>query len=253
MKSQAISLKGLDKHVLLSTAIQAAELGAALLEKSKPEVLKDWDRDIKISADKEAHDLITNYLIDKTSIAVLSEEDDIHDFSKSLNWIVDPLDGSINFLRGIPNSAISIGLMDQGEPILGVVYDINRKETFSGIVGEGSYLNNRKVFVSGTQEKSKAIMMTGFPAGGNFSKESIAEHISFIQSFKKIRLIGSAALSLAYVAAGRADLYYEKDIRIWDVAAGIALVKAAGGKYRISVIDECGKCEVFCSNPPLFS
>jgi myo-inositol-1(or 4)-monophosphatase len=253
MKSGVTKLEESDRKVLLDIAIQAAKMGGDLLEKNNPKVLRDWDKDIKISADIEAHNLIVNYLKGETSFPVLSEEDKIHDFSEVLKWVVDPLDGSLNFLRGIPNYAVSIGLMDRGEPVLGVVYDICRKEIFSGIVGNGAYLNDEEILVSNTEERSKAVIMTGFPAGANFSTESITKYISFVQSFKKVRLIGSAALSLVYVAAGRADVYYEKGIRIWDVAGGIAIVKAAGGKCRVSLPDKEGKCEVFCSNSSLFS
>ena len=191
----------------------------------------------------------------KSVILILSEEDDKHDFifSTNLKWIVDPLDGSINFLRGIPSCAVSIGLIKDGEPILGVVYDFNREEMFSGIVGEGAWLNGRDIYISKVREKSEAIIMTGFPSYTDYSTEALDKYISMVQSFKKIRLIGSAALSLAYVASGRADAYYEKDIKIWDVVAGLALVKSAGGNYTNIKIDKEGKCTAYASNMEILS
>ncbi len=90
--------------------------------------------------------------------------------------------------------------------------------------------------------------MTGFPSYTDYASEALHSYISLVQGYKKVRLIGSAALSLAYVASGRADVYYEKDIKIWDVAAGLAIVKAAGGKYRLGPIDTEGRCEVSADN-----
>ena len=95
--------------------------------------------------------------------------------------------------------------------------------------------------------------MTGFPSYTNYSTEALTEYVLKVQSFKKVRLIGSAALSLTYVASGRADAYYEKDIKIWDVVAGLALVRAAGGKYSNTEMGEEGKCKVFASNKYLYN
>lgn len=229
---------------LLSIAEESARSVGVFLKSYRATVIKDWDKDIKIDADREAHTMILEKLRE-TGIAILSEEDLVHDFSGEIKWIVDPLDGSVNFLRGIPQSAVSIALVRHGEPILGVVYDFTREEMFSGIVGEGAWLNGSTISVSTSGEKSEAIIMTGFPSYTDYSTKALGEYISLVQSFKKIRVIGSAALSLAYVASGRADAYYEKDIKIWDVAAGLALVKSAGGNYSSIELDTDGGCTVF--------
>lgn len=228
---------------LLAVAEESARAAGASLKFHKAEVIQSRDKDIKISADRTAHKVVLAVL-EKTGIPVLSEEDDTHDFNLDLKWVVDPLDGSVNFLRGIPASAVSICLVKDGEPILGIVYDFNREELFSGIVGTGAWLNKKGISVSAVRKKEEAIIMTGFPSYTDYSTAALEEYISRVQSFKKVRLIGSAALSLAYVASGRADAYYEKDIKIWDVAAGLALVKSAGGNYSRTEINNRGGCTV---------
>lgn len=233
---------------LLILAEESARLVGDFLKSYKAEVIQNFGKDIKIDADIKAHKIILESL-KKSNIPILSEEDDNHNFNtEDTKWVVDPLDGSINFLRDIPICAVSIGLIKHGEPILGVVYDFNREEIFSGIVGEKAWLNGENISVSNVQNKEEAVIMTGFSSYTDYTKEALEKYISLAQSFKKVRLIGSAALSLAYVASGRADAYYEKDIKIWDVVAGLALVKATGGNYTNIKIDNEGKCFVFANN-----
>ena len=219
-------------------------------------VEQDLDRDVKIAADKKLESSIIEHLIKETRFPILSEETGA--VKKSSNnskyhWIIDPLDGSLNFSRGIPISCVSIALWEGMEPLLGVVYDFNRNETFSGIVGEGAWLNKKPITVSNITEKSKAVLCTGFPVSTDFSRESIFEFSEKIREFKKVRLLGSAALSLAYVACGRADIYFENDIKIWDVAAGLALVKAAGGAVKYSPTSKKNVLGVKASNKHLIS
>ena len=128
---------------------------------------------------------------------------------------------------------ISIALWRGMHPLLGVVYDFNRDETFAGIDGKGAWLNGRPIRVSDVVKTSKAVVCTGFPISTDFSKEGLVHFVQTVKRFKKIRMLGSAALSLAYVSCGKADCYQEDDIRIWDVAAGIVLVKAAGGAIEM--------------------
>jgi len=207
------------------------------------DVEKELIRDVKIRADRELESIILNRLLGETSYPVLSEESGYlggDKTSSDYRWIVDPLDGSLNFSRGIPINCISIALWKGLAPKLGVIYDFNRSEIFSGVVGEGAWLNGKPINVSGIDEKSCAVLCTGFPVATDFSKTSLLDFVEKIRMYKKIRLLGSAALSLAYVACGRADVYAENDIKIWDVAAGIALVKAAGGNVDILNLDRTG-------------
>jgi myo-inositol-1(or 4)-monophosphatase len=122
-------------------------------------------------------------------------------------------------------------------PVIGVVYDFLRNEMFSAIAGEPAQLNGEDIHVSVVADKSQSIALTGFPAKLAEDAESLSTFISQIQGCKKVRLLGSAALSLAYVASGRGDIYHEKNIRIRDVASGIAQVKSAGGRYEMSGTD----------------
>lgn len=232
---------------LLRVAQEAVYAAGEVLIAHTPEASQNFGKDIKISADVVAHEVITR-LLEKTGILVLSEEDPNHTLGANVQWVVDPLDGSMNFYRGIPMSAISIALVKEKEILLGVVYDFRSKEMFTATKGGATALNGVQVSVSKTKNKDDAILMTGFPSYTDYSTDALESYISLVQSYKKIRLIGSAALSLAYVACGRADAYYEKDIKIWDVAAGLALVESAGGTYSISELDESGGCEVFASN-----
>lgn len=209
-------------------------------------------RDIKLQADRESEKIILDDLKEKSSYSILSEEDGYLERKENgVVWIVDPLDGSLNYSRGIPLCCISVGLWKDGEPLLGVVYDFNRHELFTGVVGKGAWLNEKQMAVSLRGEKNRAVLCTGFPVNTNFSTDSLMTFTQKIKDYKKVRLLGSAALSLAYVAAGRADAYMENDIMIWDVAAGIALVKAAGGIVQYNATGRENTYKVRASNKNL--
>lgn len=234
----------------LSIAINAAiQVGEFILKEKNKVVLSNLGKDIKLEADKISEKKILQYL-SKSKYNVLSEETPekiIKNKNSDLCWIIDPLDGSFNFYKGIPHTAVSISLWKGMEPLLGVIYDIHHKDLYSGIVGQEINLNGQKISVSNIEEKSRAVLMTGFPTKLDYSGENLKEFIVRIQDFKKIRHIGSAALSLAYVASGKAEAYYEKDIMLWDVAAGLALVKAAGGDVDFKKTKGY-QLEVFASN-----
>ncbi len=199
---------------------------------SETVVAAELERDVKLIADQRSEERIINDLRERSGFAIISEEAGTlsgEDIEQELRWIVDPLDGSLNYLKGIPLCCVSVGLWRGNEPVLGVIYDFNRKELFAGIPGVGAWLNQSPIHVSQTHELKRALLCSGFPAGSDFSEDAIFNFVTQVRQYKKLRLLGSAALSLAYVAAGRADAYYERDIRIWDVAAGLSIVQAAGG------------------------
>jgi len=193
-------------------------------------------RDLKLEADYALHQFICEALGKRSGFPVISEESPT-DHWKQVNhgyvWIVDPLDGSLNFARGIPFASISIALWRGMTPLVGVVYDVHRQELFSGVVGTGAWLNGAAIHVSGVQRTHDAVLCTGFPVRMDYATSAIQEFITRVQTYKKVRLLGSAALSLAYVACGRADVYQEDRIALWDVAAGLALVQAAGGIIHV--------------------
>lgn len=145
-------------------------------------------------------------------------------------WIVDPLDGTTNFLHGLPHWAISIGLEHKGEIVAGVVLDPVKDELFTAEKGQGAWLNNRRLRVSARRDLSESLFATGIPYG---AKKTLPEAVSDITRISPqcagIRRGGSAALDLAYVAAGRFDGFWERELSPWDTAAGILLVREAGG------------------------
>ena len=224
-----------DTSKLLKIARDAAmQAGMFLSQYAQRDIViaSDEGKDIKISADIEAEKIILDVL-KQTDIAILSEESGVFGGRDSgLQWVVDPLDGSLNFSRAIPLGAVSIALMDDGKPVLGVIYDFYRNDVYSGIVGEGAWLGDASLHVSQTRDCDNAIIATGFPSESDYDDKHVHAFVKKVQQFKKVRLLGSAAMSLAYVAAGSVDVYAEKNIKIWDVAAGIAIVLAAGGKIE---------------------
>lgn len=231
----------------LDIAIKASrEAGNYLRDLDNIEVLTNREKDIKLKADKESEKIILKYLF-KSDYPIISEETRSETPNTGLRWIVDPLDGSLNFSRRIPNCVVSIALWKGLEPILGVIYDFNRNDLYYGIVGEGASLNDKRISVSDVLDKENAIICTGFPSKADYSTENLLGIVKKIQDFKKIRLLGSAALSLAYVSSGKADAYHEKGIMLWDVAAGLALVKAAGGEYEVNTVNE-NQYNVFANN-----
>ena len=146
-------------------------------------------------------------------------------------WIVDPLDGTMNFVHGVPVFAISIGLQHRGRTVAGVIYDPNRQELFTAIQGEGAKLNGRSICVSPARRLARGLLSTGFPP--NFRKGKSA-YLRWFRAFELqshgVRRIGSTAVSLAYVACGRHEGFYEQQLRPWDIAAGLLLVEEAGGR-----------------------
>ena len=226
-----------DSSALLEIARDTALGAARQIRPAHRHVVEDLSRDVKIEADRRLHQIITDLLESRSALPILSEEDEgsiLPGLSAGRVWVVDPLDGSLNFSRGIPFCGISIGLWSSEGPVLGVIHDFQRNELFSGAVGGGAFLNGSPISVSMIDQKEKAILCTGFPTGADFSHDAVSNLVTDIQSFKKVRWLGSAALSLAYVAAGRADVYQENGIALWDVAAGLALVQAAGGTVSIT-------------------
>ncbi|MBN1932356.1 MAG: hypothetical protein JW786_12200 [Desulfobacterales bacterium] len=198
----------------------------------KHAVIDERGRDVKHRADIVAQTVIIEQLSCHSPFVVLAEESawGTKAENNQTYWIVDPLDGTVNFSRDIPLGCISIALWKVNQPLLGVVYDFYHDELFEGIVGAGAWCNGKKIEPSSVKRSSEAILATGFPVNRDFASDSLKAFISHVQVYKKIRLFGSAALSLAYVACGRVDAYLEEDIMLWDVAAGIALVQAAGGQ-----------------------
>lgn len=160
----------------------------------------------------------------------LTEEQTVENKQSELQWIIDPLDGTTNFLYNIPVFAVSVALQHAGKTVVGIVYEINRDECFYAWQGGGAWLNEQKIRVSETQTLAQAFVATGFSVDsfGRLSPHlKVVSH--FIQHTRGVRRLGSAATDLAYVACGRFDLFFEYNLNPWDVAAGVLLVQEAGG------------------------
>jgi myo-inositol-1(or 4)-monophosphatase len=147
------------------------------------------------------------------------------------NWIIDPLDGTTNFLHGLPIYAISVALTRNNKPVVGVIYHIVRRESFHAIEGDDAYCNNRVIRVSDAPLVSESLLATGFPYYHSSRGEQYLGIIKdFLDKSHGIRRLGSAAVDLAYVACGRLEGFFEYNLHPWDVAAGILIVKQAGGE-----------------------
>jgi len=227
-----------DYEAAKKAAHLAGEVLKSHMAESSIDALKEEGRDIKLQADFAAEQSIIDYLKANSSYPILSEESgwDGED-EAGYKWIVDPLDGTLNFSRRVPLSCVSVALWRGDTPVIGVVYDFIHDQLYSGIVGMGAWLNERPIAVSKISSTSNAILATGFPVFRDFGSKAVSEFVGRIQQYKKVRLFGSAAMSLALVASGSVDAYREDGIMLWDVAAGIAIVKAAGG---VADFERCG-------------
>ena len=224
------------RDLLAMAEAAAAAAGEALLTNRAiwSVIEAEEGREVKVAADKEAEALILETLKRASPYPIISEEAGwarARERGDRFVWAVDPLDGSVNYLRHYPHCAVSIALMDNGAPVLGVVDCFVLRERFTGVVGEGAWLNGAPMRVSEIADPAQGILQTGVPARA--SDDSMKLFEQRLRTWRKVRMIGSAASALAYVAAGRAEAYRESGSMIWDVAGGCALVKAAGGDYHI--------------------
>jgi len=222
----------IDLHQSLEIAESAALLAGEFLLKSKStdlKVLLNEGRDLKLQLDIDTENIIKDYISAHSNYSILGEETGPSDKLGEYFWVIDPLDGTSNFLRGIPISCVSIALMHDLKPTLGVIYDFNHGDLYSGHIESKALVNNQEIQVSSLSSKNESTLLTGIPAKINYSDDEFNQLISTFQSWKKIRMIGSAAMAAVYVAAGKAETYQEKGIFLWDIAAGAAIVNAAGG------------------------
>ncbi len=212
------------KEVAVFIRAQLHEVSAADIEEKDLNSLVSY-------VDKEAENRIVTALKKITPEAgFITEEDTIDDTNKSKIWIIDPLDGTTNYLKKIPHFSISIALMEDGVTTVGIVYEVMLDVAYTAIKGQGAWEGDRSIAVSKTDKLSDAIVVTGFPYRKNLNMESSFSMLRFcVLNCRGVRRLGSAALDLAYVASGKIDLYYENALNIWDIAAGALLVAEAGG------------------------
>ena len=224
---------------LLRLAKESAILAGAYLTQNKfkeKKVHLEKGRDIKLEVDRESEKIIRENL-KKSNIPILGEEfGGVSNLTEQDCWIIDPLDGTSNYFRGLDQCCVAIALMNGPISKIGVIYNFNNDEMFSAQQGKGAYLNDELITVSKIDKTELASLTTGFPASENIA--SSASYLNDFSGWKKIRMFGSAALSCAYVASGKCDVYKEKGVYIWDFAAGICLVEEAGGTAAFNKIDE---------------
>lgn len=163
--------------------------------------------------------------------AILAEESGASTSSSDYTWVIDPLDGTTNFLHGVPIFCVTIAVEYKGEIVAGVVYDPNLDELFTAEKGSGAYLNGKRLSVSSTSRLIESLLVTGFPYDiAENPQNAIGHFVNFLVEARGIRRLGSAALDLSYVAAGRFDGFWEVNLNPWDMAAGMLFVREAGGR-----------------------
>ena len=227
---------------MIYAAITAAQAAGERLRQAFGHDLKvnsTYAHDIKLAADVECQDLIYKILLDHFPNTRCIGEEGNHpgDPSAKHEWIVDPIDGTMNLAMGIPHFCVSIAAREAATEriVLGVIYDPLRNELFTAERGTGAYLNGVRLKVSTRSKLSEAVLAVGFAK----SQESIDHCLELYKVYgnaaRKLRAMGSAALDLAYVAAGRLDAYIEQGVNLWDIAAGVVLVEEAGGVVETEV------------------
>jgi myo-inositol-1(or 4)-monophosphatase len=252
-------------HPMLNTAIKAARRAAAIINRAsfdidRVNVTKKRHNDFVTEVDQAAEQAIIEVL--KTAYpdhAILAEESgassNLHDESENV-WIIDPLDGTTNFIHGFPQYCVSIALQQRGQITQAVVYDPNRNDLYTATKGAGAYLNDKRIRVGRRDKLADGLIGTGFPFR---DMEGLDDYMQMFRIFTErcagLRRPGAAALDLAYVAAGRLDGFFEKGLHPWDMAAGSLLITEAGGIVGnfAGESDYLHKGQVLAGSPKIFA
>jgi myo-inositol-1(or 4)-monophosphatase len=254
-------------HPMLNTAIKAARRGAAVISRASfdldlVKVTKKQHNDFVTEVDQAAEAAIIDVLKNAyPDHAILAEESgasaNLHDDNENV-WIIDPLDGTTNFIHGFPQYCVSIALQHRGQITQAVVYDPTRNDLFTATKGSGAYLNDKRIRVGKRDKIADALIGTGFPfrvTDGPVMDEYIKMFRVMTQSCAGLRRPGSAALDLAYLAAGRLDGFFEKGLKPWDIAAGSLLITESGGIVGdfTGESDYLYKGDVLAGSPKVFA
>lgn len=224
------------QSLLTPTTLIAKKAGQFILSEQtrfkNERVEKKGHNDFVSYVDRGAEELIVSGLKDLIPEAAFhTEEATTERTSAEFTWVIDPLDGTTNFIHGVPCFAVSIALLQNNEPVIGVVYEINQDEMFTATKGGGTKLNGISIQVSECENVSESLIGTGFPYYDYHLMDKYLDLFKHLmQHSRGLRRPGSAATDLAYTAAGRFDSFYEYSLSPWDVAAGVLLVKEAGGR-----------------------
>jgi myo-inositol-1(or 4)-monophosphatase len=228
-------MKKISQNKALAAAMKAARAAGKIMRDNwhLPKRVNSAEaHDIKLELDVRCQKLIEKILRAVfPEIPLLGEEGDSGDMDAEFRWVVDPIDGTVNYFYGMPHAAVSIALEHRKKSIVAVIYDPFTDEIWTTNKGEPTRLNGKIVHVSNRSKISEAVIAMGFSKDRENLQKSLPHLIRISRRAKKIRILGSAALELAYVASGRLDAYIERTINLWDVAAGSLLVENAGGEF----------------------
>ena len=246
-----MELQNLSNEIKL--AKKAARQSGDLLINNKSEYnlrLNSNSKDTKLKADIESEKLIKTIITKNSSFPILAEESEKSNVDLGDTfWVVDPLDGTANYNRNIPVCCISIGLVKDMKPILGVIYDFNNDDIYVGdTYSKKSLMNDQIIKTSNISKKEDGILITGLPHDSDYSEQALNNMIDDMQKWQKIRMMGSAAMAACYVASGKVEQYQEKGIYLWDVIAGAAIVESSGGTAKIFNQKENFQVDVVFSN-----
>ena len=221
----------------LKLAIESAKLAGNFLSENyskELDVVIDEGRDIKLKVDQEAEKIITNFLSSHSNIPIMGEEFGASQELEDDFWLIDPLDGTSNYYRNIPICSVSVALVKNNIPEIGVINDFLNQKLYFASKGGGAFCNEKIITTSTITKKNKGTLVTGIPARESYTDDDFRYIISQFQDWKKVRMIGSATIANILVATGSADMYREDGIFFWDIAAGSVIVQEAGGIARIT-------------------
>lgn len=240
-----------DYSPYLDVAERAARKAGAFLKAAFHEyktVDEALAHDIKLRLDKETQALIAAELLTAfPDTALLGEEGNDGETGAALQWIVDPLDGTVNYFYGIPIFCTAIALRAEGKLVLGVVYDPMQDECYSALVGGTATCNGAPISVSARERMAEAVVFIGHGTHDGSGEAGIRRFAHVSRQVRKIRILGSAALTLCYIAAGRFDAYVEARISLWDFAAAQVILEAAGGVLEFTPTDDTGIKGAVCA------
>ena len=229
MKINSPQLNLMHKACMKASKVLIRDFG----EIEKLQVSEKGPGDFVTASDKRVEKIIINELnVENSKYSVLCEEKgELIGKNKEKRWIIDPIDGTTNFLNGLPHFAISIAYEEKGEILSGIIFDPIKNEMFFAEKGQGAYLNNTRTRVSNKSDFKNSLLVTGGPRyTSNIKDKVFKEYIELAKKVRPpIRKSGSAALDLAYVAAGRFDGSWQRELKYWDIAAGIIILKESGG------------------------
>ena len=237
----------------LSYAVDAAINAGKYLLKNKSKLnvrIESRPKDTKLQADVEAENLIKQSISSISKYPILAEESgkSVENLGDTF-WVIDPLDGTANFSREIPICCVSIGLVCNMKPILGVIYDFNNDDLYkANNITKEAFLNNKEIEVSKIDSKNEAVLVTGLPVNTNYENDSLKKMIEDMQTWKKVRMIGSAAIASCYIASGKAELYKENGVFLWDIIAGAAIIESSGGNAKINNVKNNFQVDIVFSN-----